>query len=72
LVFVDTAQDAASVRRDIETLLPLLAPGGLIAFHDYPDPSWPDVRCVVDEHAARHHWLRVEQVDYLGVFQAKN
>jgi len=72
LVFVDTAQDAVSVRRDIEALLPLLAPGGRIAFHDYPDPSWPDVRRVVDEQAARHHWQRVDQVDYLGVFQVKN
>jgi SAM-dependent methyltransferase len=69
LVFVDTSQDAASVRRDIEALLPLLVPGGLIAFHDYPDPSWPDVRRVVDEQAARHLWQRVDQVDYLGVFQ---
>jgi hypothetical protein len=72
LVFVDTEHDAVSVRRDIETVLPLLAPGGLVAFHDYPDPSWPDVRRVVDEYAFRHHWQRVEQVDYLGVFQVNH
>jgi hypothetical protein len=69
LVFVDTQQDAASVRRDIEVLLPLLAPGGRIAFHDYPDPSWPDVRRTVDEYAARCRWQRVAQADYLGVFE---
>jgi protein-L-isoaspartate O-methyltransferase len=50
LVFVDTEQDAASVRRDIEALLPLLAPGGRIGFHDHPDPNWPDVRRIVDEY----------------------
>lgn len=71
LVFVDTEQDAASVRRDIEASLPLLASGGLIAFHDYPDPCWPDVRRIVDEHAGRHRWRRVAQVDYLGVFQGE-
>jgi hypothetical protein len=71
LVFVDTEQDAASVRRDIEASRPLLAAGGLIAFHDYPDPGWPDVRRVVDEYAARHRWQRVAQADYLGVFQVE-
>jgi protein-L-isoaspartate O-methyltransferase len=71
LTFVDTEQDAASVQRDIEALLPLLEPGGLIAFHDYPDPAWPDVRRIVDEQAARRHWRRVVQVDYLGVFQVR-
>lgn len=69
LVFVDSGHDAASVRRDIEVALRLRAAGGLIAFHDYPDPGWPDVRRVVDEYAVRLGWQRVAQVDYLGVFQ---
>ncbi len=72
LVFVDTEPEAISVRRDLEALLPLLAPGGLVAFHDYPDPSWPDVRRIVDEYAARHRWRRVAQADYLGVFQVES
>jgi predicted O-methyltransferase YrrM len=71
LVFVNTEPDAASVRRGIEASLPFLAAGGRIAFHDYPDPSWPDVRRIVDECAARHGWQRVAQTDYLGVFQVE-
>ena len=49
--------------------LPLLAPGGLLAFHDYPDPGWPDVRGVVDEHAARLGWRRTAQAHFLGAFR---
>jgi protein-L-isoaspartate O-methyltransferase len=71
LVFVDTEQDVASVQRDLDALLPRLTPGGLIAFHDYPDPGWPEVRRVVDEYAARYSWQRVAQADYVGVFQSE-
>ena len=69
LAFVDTLHDAASVERDVAAALPLLAPGGLLAFHDYPDPGWPDVRRVVDAHARRMGWVRVAQADFLGVFR---
>lgn len=69
LVFIDTLHDAASVTRDIASSLPLLTPGGLLAFHDYPDPNWPDVRRVVDDHARQLGWRRVAQADFLGIFQ---
>ncbi|MGH7172711.1 MAG: class I SAM-dependent methyltransferase, partial [Gemmataceae bacterium] len=69
LVFVDTGHDEASVRRDIEASLPLLEMSGLIAFHDYPDPGWPDVRRVVDEYAGRFGWRRLAQADFLGIFR---
>jgi len=35
LIFIDGAHSLASVRRDIKQTLPLLAEGGLLAFHDY-------------------------------------
>lgn len=35
LIFIDGAHDYPSVRSDIEYALRLLAPGGLLAFHDY-------------------------------------
>ena len=49
--------------------LPVLRPGGLLAFHDYPESGWPDVRRVVDEHARRLGWERIAQAGYLGVFR---
>ena len=68
LVFIDTLHDAASVERDIAAALPLLEADGLLAFHDYPDPGWPDVRRVVDDYARRDGWRRVGQVGFLGCF----
>jgi hypothetical protein len=46
----------------------LLAKDGLLAFHNYPDPAWPDVRRMVDAYAARLSWRRIAQVDFLGIF----
>jgi hypothetical protein len=48
LIFIDAAHDLASVRSDIAHALPLLAPGGLLAFHDYRSPADPDVAVAVD------------------------
>ena len=69
LAFLGDTRDAAGIERDIAAVLPLLAPGGLLAFHDYPYPRWPDVRRVVDDHARRLNWRRTAQADFLGVFR---
>lgn len=69
LALIDGEHDAASVTADIAAALPLLAPGGRLAFHDYPDPGWPGVRRTVDAHARRLGWRRIAQEGYLGVFQ---
>ena len=69
LILIDEEHDAQSVENDITTALKVLAPGGLLAFHDYPDPRWSDMRKVVDEYAQRHGWKRIAQADYMGLFQ---
>jgi SAM-dependent methyltransferase len=69
LVFVDGEHDAANVRADVELALSVLAPGGVLACHDYPDPAWPDVRRVIDEIAAARGLVRIRQADYLGAFR---
>ena len=71
LIFIDTEHDVASLTRDIENALPLLSPGGILAFHDYPDPGWPEVRPVVDGYASKLNWKRIAQVDYCGVFRTE-
>ena len=48
MVFVDAAHDYESVRRDIQTAMRLLKPGGLLCGHDHSH-SWPDVKRAVDE-----------------------
>jgi hypothetical protein len=49
LVFIDGAHDAASVRRDIAKACAVIAPAGLIAFHDYRSGIDPGVDVAVDE-----------------------
>ena len=58
-------------RADLELALAALAPGGVLACHEYPDPDWPDVRRVVDEVATRAGLRRIRQSDYLGAITAQ-
>lgn len=50
LVFVDGAHDYDSVLADARAAARLLAPGGLLAFHDYRSPIDPDVTRAVDAY----------------------
>lgn len=47
LVFVDTFHDAGAVERDTAVALRCVKPGGVVAWHDYGDPNWPDVAAVL-------------------------
>lgn len=49
LVFVDGDHNGAGVQADIETWAPLVVPGGIMAFDDYGNDRWPEVKPVVDE-----------------------
>jgi hypothetical protein len=70
LIHVGTEPDESSVRRAVETVLPLSARDGLFAFPHYPDPAWPQVRRVVDEYADHLGWRRLAQADFLGIFRS--
>jgi predicted O-methyltransferase YrrM len=48
LIFLDALHDYESVKKDIEKAMQLIAPGGIIAGHDYR-PSWAGVIKAVDE-----------------------
>jgi hypothetical protein len=49
LAFIDGAHDYHSVRLDIERVRGVLAPNGLIVFHDYKHPSHEGVTDAVDD-----------------------
>ncbi len=49
LVFIDGDHGYDSAAADVANALELLAPGGLIAMHDYKHPSHPGIERVVDE-----------------------
>lgn len=58
LLLVDGLHDYENVARDLRHFEPHLAPGALVAFHDYAD-YYPGVRQVVDEAVAggRYRWV---------------
>lgn len=54
-IYVDAGHDLTSIRSDIESWLPLVRPGGIIAGHDYVEDH-PFVVQAVDEFAAKTGW----------------
>lgn len=71
LVVVGPAGDAGRLAREFGPAARAVDPGGLVAVPGYPDPQWPDVRRVVDDHAGRLGWTRVAQAGYLGLFRTQ-
>jgi hypothetical protein len=65
---IDGAHDRWNVERDIAAVAPRLSPGAVVAFHDYDDPAFPDVRAAADAAAERHGWRLHERTDHLAVF----
>lgn len=66
LLFIDGAHDRESVAADVERYLPLLAEGGLIAFHDYNEPCHPGVTQAVNDLIADGAEL-ISVTDHLAV-----
>lgn len=48
MAFIDGAHDFESVQADIVKSLRVLAPDGLLAFHDYGHPSHPGIKQAID------------------------
>lgn len=49
LIFIDDGHLEPEIRGDIEGWLPWMVKGGLMCFHDYGSPKWPDVKYMVDQ-----------------------
>jgi hypothetical protein len=69
LILIDGEHNRSNVSEDIKTALPLLSDFGVLAFHDFLQPRWPDVQRVVDEFALAHRWKRLGQHDTLAFFR---
>ncbi len=64
LLFLDGPHQRAELVRDFSVWRDLLAPGALVAFHDYDDPGWPGVN-----EAVRDLGLTGEAYGHLFVAQ---
>jgi predicted O-methyltransferase YrrM len=49
MLFVDSTHDRDSVLRTVSVWQPVLAPGAVVAFHDYDHPEYPGVREAIEE-----------------------
>ena len=56
--FIDGSHSYDYVRSDTERVLPLMAPGGVVLWHDYT-PAWP---CVIRYLDARAHGLGLRRI----------
>ncbi len=59
LAFIDGSHSYDYVRNDTEKVLEILAPGGVVLWHDYV-PGWPGVMEYLDELSARMPLQRIE------------
>lgn len=50
LVFIDSDHTAPGMREHLRAWMPKIAPGGIIAGHDYSATDWPGVVEAVDEY----------------------
>lgn len=71
MAFVDATHSYEAVSRDIEMTIPLLKPGGLIAFHDYQEkaPHTVGVTQAVDENIAAGNFKIIDREDTLVICQ---
>lgn len=58
LAFIDGDHGYGAVGRDFEIVAGMIAPGGVIAFHDFGDPQFPGVTRVVGEALASGKWIQ--------------
>ncbi len=48
VIFIDGGHTRACIEHDIRLAVEAVAPGGLLIFHDYGQPRWPDVTHAID------------------------
>ena len=49
LLFVDSTHSLEGITQDFDAWFPKLVPGGIVAFHDYGNSRWPDIKAAVDQ-----------------------
>ncbi len=64
-LYLDADHAAGKTREAFNQFAPLVRPGGLVAFHDYGDPGWPDVRDFCDGLP----WVRVDRQERVLVLR---
>jgi len=69
-VFVDADHNRAGLVADIETWVPLVVHGGIMAFDDYGSERWPDVKPTVDAMLS-DGWEKLDVRGSVAAFRRK-
>jgi hypothetical protein len=56
-LFIDGDHSYDGCAGDINAWLPHVKKGGVVAFHDYESPNWPDVKVAVLELMSKHEFI---------------
>lgn len=67
LLFIDGLHDEANVAADLKHFFDHVEKGGYVAFHDYGNPDYPDVKKVVDGQIEAGKLTRIESEFHLIV-----
>lgn len=63
LLFIDSEHNGERFNAECDAWLPLMPKGGILACHDYQQPSWPLMTPVIDERIRS----RPDEWEYLGL-----
>ena len=63
IIFIDAAHDYENKRRDTDNALRLLAPGGVILWHDYAEVANPEVTKCLMEYAKEYKIFHLRNTD---------
>lgn len=64
-LFIDADHQDHSIQEDCKDWLPKVVPGGIVAFHDYKNPSFPSIEKRVDEETVG--WETLDNADTLEI-----
>jgi predicted O-methyltransferase YrrM/GT2 family glycosyltransferase len=66
VIFIDAGHTKECIEHDVRLAKEAIKPGGILIFHDYGQPSWPDVQETID---ANFKVCQIRTFDTLAVIQ---
>ena len=72
LIFIDGGHDFATITADTENAFRMVRPGGCIAWHDFGNPTYPDVAVYLNELSLRRKLVFVEDTMLCFYFEGRD
>lgn len=72
LIFIDGGHDLATIAADTKNAFQMVRPGGCIAWHDFGNPTYPDVALYLNDLSLRHELVFVEDTQVCFYFGGRH